>query len=602
MMKSVMRSVRARNGDGSMAALAVALAAALGCGGDGPTAGVPNAGGAGGAGRGGAGGGPPGTGGGQNVGGGTGGEAGGAPGAGGGGGNPGDGAAADMAADSPVEARGPSAITDCKSLLAGGGPMSQWVTPDGNGGLLYKALPGGGDHIADFSHAGYRGGGVPLPVAPVIERVAPGGGDDTPAIQAALDAVAARSLASGLRGAVLLAPGAFNLAGVLRLTASGVVLRGSGSGAGGTELRFTGAARRVMYMQGAGARALDSESATITDDNVPAGSRTFTVDRPQLFKVGDEVMVGRPVTAAWIALIGMDKLVRNGAAQTWITPGTVLRAERVVTAVEGNKITVDVPYFDSFDARYVKPPGGSIVKYSFPGRIANVGLESFRAVGSPRAAGNDFHFVEMASLVDGWIKDVVAHDFTSGAVIRDSVTRVTLEDMLVSHTPVEYFTAAAPSDFNIDGSQIFMHRGGSKGGNKIFYHSTAGGVMGPNVMLGFVGSGMRSHVQPHQRWATGLLVDDTHLDDGNIEYMNRGNLGSGHGWTMGWGVIWNSSASTIRAEQPPGVANWAIGNRGTQTGNGTFDSHGTPVLPRSLYLAQLCARLGPAALANLGYR
>jgi hypothetical protein len=600
MTKSVTRSARARSGEGSMAVLALALATAFSCGGDGAKGGAPGpvGGGAGGAGRGGAGGVPAGTGG-QTTPGGTGGEAGGAPGAGGGGGTD---VTADVGADLPVEGGVPSAISDCKSLLAGGGPMSQWVMPDGNGGLVYKALPGGGDHISDFSHAGYGGGGVPLPVAPVIEMVSPGGGDDTPAIQRALDTVGARPLGGGIRGAVLLAPGAFNLAGVLRLTASGVVLRGSGSGAGGTELRFTGAARRVMYMQGAGARALDVESAVITDDNVPAGSRSFTVDRPQLFKVGDQVMVGRPVTAAWISLIGMDKLVRNGAAQTWITPGTVLRAERVVTAVEGNKLTVDVPYFDSFDARYVKPPGGSIVKYSFPGRIANVGLESFRAVGSPRAAGNDFHFVEMASLVDGWIKDVVAHDFTSGAVIRDSVTRVTMEDMLVSHTPVEYFTAAAPSDFNIDGSQIFMHRGGSKGGNKIFYHSTAGGVMGPNVMLGFVGSGMRSHVQPHQRWATGLLVDDSHLDDGNIEYMNRGNLGSGHGWTMGWGVIWNSSASTIRAEQPPGVANWAIGNRGTQVGNGTFDSHGTRVLPKSLYLAQLCARLGPSALANLGYR
>jgi hypothetical protein len=35
---------------------------------------------------------------------------------------------------------------------------------------------------------------------------------------------------------------------------------------------------------------------------------------------------------------------------------------------------------------------------------------------------------------------------------------------------------------------------------------------------------------------------------------------------------------------------------------GTFDSHGTPVFPSSLYLAQLCERLGPQALANIGYR
>ncbi len=261
---------------------------------------------------------------------------------------------------------------------------------------------------------------------------------------------------------------------------------------------------------------------------------------------------------------------------------------------------MDVPLPDSFDARYVKPPGGSLVKYSFPGRISQVGIEHFRAVGSPRAENNDFHFVELAAVKDGWVRDIVAHDFTSGVVVRDTVSRVTIEDTLVSHTPVAYFTAAAPSDFNIDGSQIFIHRGGSKGGNKIFYHSTAGGVWGPNVILGFTGSGMRSHIQPHMRWATGLLTDSSTLDDGNIEYINRNTAGSGHGWTMGWGVIWNSRASTIRAEQPQGTANWAIGNVGTQAGNGVFDSHGAPVVPGSLYLAQLCARLGPPALAAIG--
>jgi hypothetical protein len=503
-------------------------------------------------------------------------------------------------ADSGRQPDGPPPQTgdfDC-SQLNGSGPMSQWVTPDGKGKLTYKALNAGGDHIMDFSHAGYLGGGVALPAVAAAVTLSPSGGDDTAAIQGAIDMVSAKPLADGFRGAVELKAGTFLLGGVLRITASGVVLRGAGSSAGGTELKFTGAARRVMYVTGAGTRTLDmASSVTITDDYVAAGSSTFTVDNPAGFKLGDQVMVGRPVTPAWISLLGMDKLVRNGAQQTWISPGTVIRAERTITAVAGNKLTVDIPVPDSFDGKYVKPPGGSIVKFSYPGRITRVGLEGFKATGSPRAAGNDFHFLELGAVADAWVKDVVAQDFTSAAVVRDSVQRVTLEDLMATHTPGAYFTAAAPSDFNIDGSQVFINRGGSKGGNKIFYYSTSGGVVGPNVVLGFSGSGMSSHVQPHQRWATGLLVDDTHLDNGNIEYMNRTNLGSGHGWTMGWGVIWNSSASTIRAEQPEGAANWAIGNTGTMAGNGVFDSHGTAVAPKSLYLAQLCARLGPAAVA-----
>ena len=78
--------------------------------------------------------------------------------------------------------------------------------------------------------------------------------------------------------------------------------------------------------------------------------------------------------------------------------------------------------------------------------------------------------------------------------------------------------------------------------------------------------------------------------------------GIGENSAIGWGVLWNSGAATIDVERPPGATNWAIGSMGAAIGDGTFDSTGTPVTPRSLYLAQLCERLGPQALANIGYK
>ena len=95
--------------------------------------------------------------------------------------------------------------------------------------------------------------------------------------------------------------------------------------------------------------------------------------------------------------------------------------------------------------------------------------------------------------------------------------------------------------------------------------------------------------------------------------MNRGVAGSGHGWTMGWGVAWNCLAKTYIIQKPPGSYNWAIGCAGERqqtarlfdTGpilpEGIFDSFGTNVAPQSLYLAQLEERLGPQALKYLGY-
>ena len=107
------------------------------------------------------------------------------------------------------------------------GPYSQWVRPGADGKLAY-ATTSTGDHIVDFSYAGYRGGGVALPDAPVAETLTPSGADDTAAVQSALDRVAAVAAKSRAPRALLLAPGTFHLSAPVNLSASNLVLRGSG--------------------------------------------------------------------------------------------------------------------------------------------------------------------------------------------------------------------------------------------------------------------------------------------------------------------------------------------------------------------------------------
>src|SRR6266540_1694698 len=115
---------------------------------------------------------------------------------------------------------------------------SEWAHFDSSGRLAYKTLPTG-ERIMDFSHAGYMGGGVALPTVPVKRTVKPSG-DDSEAIQKAINEVSALKLAE--RGAVLLAPGTFTCSNMLTIAASGVVLRGSGSGEAGTVIKLAGRA------------------------------------------------------------------------------------------------------------------------------------------------------------------------------------------------------------------------------------------------------------------------------------------------------------------------------------------------------------------------
>jgi hypothetical protein len=143
--------------------------------------------------------------------------------------------------------------------------------------------------------------------------------------------------------------------------------------------------------------------------------------------------------------------------------------------------------------------------------------------------------------------------------------------------------------------------------------ATGAGQAGPIVVLygKFHGDG---RAESHQRWSTGMLYDNCQVPGGGIEFRNRGSMGSGHGWSMGWGVAWNCTARDYLIQNPPGSANWMIGCVGPNKTaprpfdkgppslpEGIVDAPGTAVTPQSLYLAQLAERLGPQAVKNIGY-
>ena len=96
-------------------------------------------------------------------------------------------------------------------------------------GQLAYAPDSLGNRVPDFSYAGYRAGEAAIPMASIKVTVPARTGDATARIQSALDYVGGLPLGKdGLRGAVLLEKGTYEVAGRLIIHASGVVLRGSG--------------------------------------------------------------------------------------------------------------------------------------------------------------------------------------------------------------------------------------------------------------------------------------------------------------------------------------------------------------------------------------
>jgi hypothetical protein len=499
---------------------------------------------------------------------------------------------------------GAPASAQCKPLKSGGA-TSKWVYVGADGKLAYGTLPTG-ERLLDYSYAGYHGGGVALPTLAALDpAISPSGGDDTAAIQAEIDTVSHRTPdAHGFRGVVALAAGTFTLAGSLNISAGGVVLRGAGADGSGTLINLTGMPRTVINIAGNGKRQTSGTPALITDAYVPSGATSFHVDNPAGLTAGTPVLVGRPVTAAWVHFMGMDTLVRNGVPQTWLKPGDVIQADRTVTAVNGNQVTVDVPLSDSFDAQYVAP-GATVVPYSFAGRIAEVGLEGMHVVAPPMSTAINqatFELLHIDAVINGWVKGVSGDGFINGMSIGGTAKWITVEDTAFLHTAPINGSSGYPADFSVGGQQVLFNRCSSQG-DHVFAFVTQATDPGPNVVLNMTAHGNPTNLAPHQRWATGLLLDNIVAPTGGVDLQNRATAGSGQGWAIGFGVVFNSTLSTMLIEQPPGAQNWAIGSSGMvqAASTGAIDSPGAAVDPKSLYLAQLCERLGPQALTNIGY-
>jgi hypothetical protein len=443
-------------------------------------------------------------------------------------------------------AAGVTVLAGALPEVAFGQATSSWVHYDSNGKLQH-ATDANGNRIIDYSSAGYEGGGVRLPKVAAKARVSPSGGDDTAAIQSAIDTVSALAAnKKGLRGAVLLAPGSFKVSATLNITTSGVVLAGSGSDSNGSVITMTGSPFTLLNVSGSGSYTRGT-AVSITDSYVPVGSRRLNVSDASGLKVGDTVLISRPVTAAWIAFLGMDKLVRNGQPQTWIAAGSEILTDRTITHIGGTRVTIDAPLTDSFDSQYLNPPGGSLATYTFAGRITQVGIEHLSIVApAQEVSGTQYQAINLNNVQDAWLRDLSIRDTQNTIVLGSRAKRLTLDSVDVIHSYAQS-NSAAPFDFSLSGTQVLVNRCSVTGQGNTWPFAPQARVTGPIVVLNSTADDRG--FDPHQRWATGLLCDlcnfpNSHTaDKSGVAYSNRGFFGSGHGWDAGWSVAWNATST-----------------------------------------------------------
>lgn len=463
----------------------------------------------------------------------------------------------------------------------------------GKDGKLAYTPDAQGNRVPDFSFAGYMAGEKPIPLASVKVVVPVKSGDATLRIQSAINYVSKLPLGKdGLRGAVLLEKGKYEVDGTLTIATSGVVLRGAGMSDQGTVIQAGGLDRiGVIRILGKNNRKEESPVA-ITDSYVPVNAFKITLASTSGFKVGNNITVHRPSTKNWIDDLHTEHFGGGITSLGWKAGQRDVYWDRKITAINGNVLTLDAPLTTALEAKY---GGATLSKYTWEGRISQSAVENLKLVSDYHKENlkDEYHrwtAICIENVQDAWVRQVVFEHFAGSAVnVLETAKRITVEDCK-SLAPVSEIGGERRYTFLTTGQQTLFQRLYSE----YAYHDFAVGfcAAGPNVFVQCQSYLPFSFSGAIDSWASGVLFDIVNVDGQALSFMNRGQDGQGAGWTAANSMFWQCSAARIDCYQPPTAQNWALGNWAQFAGNGYWDQSNEQIQPRSLYYAQLKDRLG----------
>lgn len=478
--------------------------------------------------------------------------------------------------------------------------QSKYYTINQDGSLTFKPDKQG-NIIPDFSRVGYHMGDKELPGPKVVKTVSPATkGSSQEIIQKAIDEVALmKPDKNGFRGAILLKKGNYKIPRSLTIKTSGIVLRGEGDHADGTKLVATGKDRRTLIqISGEGSpREVKGTRTKVKDDYVPVGQFYVNVEKPENFKVGDEVIIYRPGTKNWIQDLQMDKIVERPGTTQWEASGYNLMFERRIKGINGSQLIIDQPIVMPLEKKY---GGAEVYKFTLAGRIEEVGVEHILFESEYTSEIDEEHSwkaIDFDKIDNGWVKNVTSKYFATSCVDLGKYARyITVTDAKCLDAK-SIITGGRRYSFNVDGSFNLVKNCETTEGRHDYVSGSK--TMGPNVFYNSKASKTHADIGPHHRWSAGALYDNI-VTDGEINIQDRGNYGSGHGWVGTTQVIWNCTVKRASVQTPwVSGKNYCIGlvgekYKGRLDGkpDGEWESLGKHVMPKSLYISQFKARNG----------
>jgi hypothetical protein len=333
----------------------------------------------------------------------------------------------------------------------------------------------------------------------------------------------------------------------------------------------------MIYITGPKASTPANVTVEITDQYVGAGQHSVHVARVDDFSVGDVVSVRKAVNTNWVKAMYMDKI---DGASSWLTNGTLesgfagipFSAERTITAIDAatGTVTFAEPLSDNLDRRWGV---STLAKSAEDNRINHVGVENIQGIshfyntdskpalqkyGSHYLSYNDENhaqvFVAMVNVRDGWMRNFVTYQIDSAFVTDGNSRNITVQDGYVLD-PVSLMDAGERrySIYYRKSQFMFTQRVHARYMRHAFIVDSY--TSGPNVFYDCVSEYTSNASEPHFRWSSGGLYDNT---TARFYLQNRWNMGTSHGWAGVNYLIYNSTGPFM-VTQPQLTPNYILG-------------------------------------------
>ena len=448
-----------------------------------------------------------------------------------------------------------------------------------------------GNRVLDYSFCGYKNSEQDIPTVENTILVPLRTDDATDIIQRAINYVSQlKPNNNGFRGAVLLDKGVYHLSKSLWIKASGVVLRGSDRNE--TVLFRHGFDRSaILHIEGA-ANQFVTDTFISVSKYIPVNATNIELSETKNLKIGDNIKIIRPSTKEWISALGCDEFGGGISALGW-KPGDIdISWDRKVKEINANIITLDAPLTMALDKKHGEL---LIYRYSWSGVVAESGVENLTMISDynknyPKDEDHCWTGVSVDNAENCWVRQLnFKHLAGSAIILQPATAKITIEDCISTEPVSEIAGLRRTTFYNLGQLNLFQRCYSEDGLNDFAVGYCA---PGPNAFVQCEAKRANGFSGAISSWSCGLLFDIVNVDGNNLTYKNLGQSKNGAGWGTANSMFWQCSAAEIECFSPTKEdKNYAYGCWAQFSGDGEWAESNNHVNPRSLFYAQLAARL-----------